>query len=192
MPMTDLDTHFANLTQWREELLALRAILLASGLTEERKWYSPVYTHDGQNVAIIWGFKDRATLGFFKGVLLEDPEQILSVPGENSRSSRIVNFTDTARIEALRPVLMSYLAEAIRKAAVKIDLPKDDLDYPDELTERLAADPELAAAFDALTPGRRRSWVLHLSQAKQSATRVARLEKAAPKIMAGKGLNDRP
>lgn len=187
----DLDTHFANLTDWRDELHALRAILRGVGLVEEWKWRSPVYTHDGHNVAIIWGFKDRATLGFFKGVLLDDPEGILQVPGENSRSSRIVNFTDTARIKALEPVLKAYLAEAIQKAAVKIDLPKDDLDYPEELVERLAGDPELAAAFDALTPGRRRSWVLNFSQPKQAQTRVNRIEKAAPKIMQGKGLNDR-
>ncbi|AGT10359.1 YdeI/OmpD-associated family protein [Paracoccus aminophilus] len=186
-----LDTHFATLSQWREELLALRAILLAAGLREEWKWSSPVYTHEGQNVAIVWGFKDRATLGFFKGVLLDDPERILEVPGENSRSSRIVNFTDPAKIAQLKPVLLAYLAEAKEKAAVKIALAKDDLAYPDELSEALATDPELAAAFEALTPGRRRSWVLHVSQAKQAATRQARIAKAAPAIRAGKGFNDR-
>lgn len=187
----ELDKHFSELTDWREELLALRRLVLASGLTEEWKWSAPVYTHGGHNVAIIWGFKDRATLGFFKGVLLDDPEGILVVPGENSRTSRVVNFTDLDRIEALRPVLSARLAEAIEKAATKIELPTDDLDYPEELILRLAGDPDLAAAFDALTPGRRRSWVLNFVQAKQTQTRLARIDKAVPKIMQGKGMNDR-
>ncbi|TWI33309.1 YdeI/OmpD-associated family protein [Paracoccus sulfuroxidans] len=187
----DLDTHFANLTQWRDELLALREILVASGLTEEWKWRSPVYTHGGHNVAIIWGFKDRATLGFFKGVLLDDPATVLRAQSENSRTSRIVDFTSTDQIKALEPALKQLIADAITKADDKIDLPKDDLAYPDELTERLAADPELATAFDALTPGRRRSWVLHISQAKQSQTRHDRIDRARPKIMASKGMNDR-
>lgn len=189
--MSDLDTYFAQPSPWREALLALRALLIEAGLTEEWKWHSPVYTHQGQNVAILWGFKDRAALGFFKGVLLDDPQAILEVPGENSRTSRIVNFTDTARINALRPVLRAYLIKAIAKAAIKIDLPKDDLVYPKELLDRLAADPLLSTAFDALTPGRRRSWVLHLLQAKQTATRLGRIDKARPAILAGKGMNDR-
>lgn len=189
--MSDPDDYFTELTDWREELLALRAVLLAAGLTEAWKWHSPVYTQDGHNVAILWGFKDRATLGFFKGVLLDDPKGILEAPSENSRSSRVVNFTDMARIKALGPALTAYLAEAIQKAAVRIDLPKDDLEYPDELTQRLAVDADLAVAFDALTPGRRRSWVLHVSQAKQPQTRHDRIDRAVPKIMAGKGMNDR-
>ncbi len=191
MVTKDLDTHFANLTQWRDELLALREILVTSGLTEEWKWRSPVYTHDGHNVAIIWGFKDRATLGFFKGVLLDDPDAILRAQSENSRTSRIVDFTSTDQIKALEPALKRLITDAIAKAGDKIDLPKDDLAYPDELTERLAADPDLAAAFDALTPGRRRGWVLHFAGAKQSETRAGRVEKARARIMEGKGMQDR-
>ncbi|WJS86594.1 YdeI/OmpD-associated family protein [Paracoccus sp. TOH] len=189
----EVDALFDELTDWRQELEALRAILLASPLTEEFKWRSPVYTWDGHNVAIIWGFKDRATLGFFKGVLLKDPEGVLEPPGENSRSSRTIDFTDPARVRKLAPVLRAYIDEAIEieKAGLKVDFPKDDLDYPEELVQRLDGDSGFKAAFEALTPGRRRGWVLHFSQAKQSATRAARIEKAAPRILAGKGMQDR-
>ncbi|MTH78003.1 YdeI/OmpD-associated family protein [Paracoccus aestuariivivens] len=189
----EVDTIFRNLTDWQDELAALRDLLLASALTEEFKWRSPVYTYNGGNVAIIWGFKDRATLGFFKGVLLSDPEGLLEAPGENSRTSRVINFTDVARIKALEPVLNAYICEAIEieKVGTRIDLPKDDLEYPVELVDRLDGDAEFRTAFDALTPGRRRSWVLHISQAKQPATRVSRIDKAAPLIHAGKGMNGR-
>lgn len=186
-----IESFFANQHQWRDEILALRAIALASGLVEEWKWQSPVYTHQGANVAIIWGFADRATIGFFKGVLLDDPVGILQAPGPNSRQSRVVNVTDTAQISALEPALRALLAQAIAKAHLAIDLPKDDLPPPPELTERLAADPAFAACFDALTPGRRRGWLLHFSGAKQAATRALRIDKAAPKILQGKGMQDR-
>lgn len=186
-----LAAHFAGLTRWREAQLALRALLLEAGLTEAWKWHAPVYTHDGHNVAIIWGFKDRAGLGFFKGALLDDPEGILAAPGPNSRSSRVVNFTTAEAVEALRPTLLAYLAEAMRKAAEPVPMPKDDLDPPEELVARLEADPDLAEAFAALTPGRRRGWMLTIGQAKQSQTRTARVDRAAPRILAGKGPNDR-
>ncbi|TKW67220.1 MAG: hypothetical protein DI616_06040 [Paracoccus denitrificans] len=188
-----LDAFFSHLTDWRDELLALRDILLDAGLEEAFKWSSPVYTHDEANVAIIWGFKDRAAVGFFKGVLLKDPEAVLEAPGENSRSSRVMNFTSLDAIKAAAPVLRSYIAEAveIEKQGLRVDLPKDDLDYPEELVASLDADEDLRTAFEALTPGRRRSWVLHVLTAKQSATRTSRIEKARPKILEGKGLNDR-
>ncbi|MBC9246389.1 YdeI/OmpD-associated family protein [Paracoccus sp. 11-3] len=183
---------FEKLTDWRDELHALRAILLDTPLTEEFKWHSPVYTYDGGNVAIVWGFKDRATLGFFKGILLTDPQNILELPGENSRSSKIVNFTDVAQIKAAEETIRAYIAEAIQveESGAKISFPKDDLEYPEELIRRLDGDDRFKAAFEALTPGRQRGWVLHFSTAKQSKTRDARIEKAAPKILAGKGMND--
>ncbi|MBA4490621.1 YdeI family protein [Paracoccus sp. S1E-3] len=188
-----LDAFFSHQTTWRDELLALRAILLDAGLTETFKWSSPVYTAHGGNVAIIWGFKDRAAIGFFKGVLMQDPEHLLEAPGDNSRSSRVINFTSLDQIKGAAPVLRAYLAEAsrIEEQGLKVDLPKDDLEYPEELVSRLDGDPDFREAFEALTPGRRRSWVLHFGGAKQAATRVARIDKAAPKILAGKGFNDR-
>ena len=184
---------YADQERWHDELAALRAILNDSGLCEEFKWRSPVYTHDGHNVALVWGFKDHAALGFFKGVLLKDKAGILVAQGENSRSTRVVKVTSVAQVTRLAPTLAAYLTEAIgiEKAGLKVDLPKDDLDYPAELVDRLDADDRFRAAFEALTPGRRRSWVLHFGQAKQSETRISRIDKAAEKIFAGKGLNDR-
>lgn len=184
---------FSKLTAWREELGVLRALLLDSGLKEEFKWRSPVYTVDGGNVAILWGFKDRATLGFFKGVLLTDPERLLVAPGENSRSSRVVNFTSLKEIRQRRAVLKDCLRQAIEieRAGLTVDFPKDDLAYPEELVRKLDDDAAFREAFEALTPGRRRGYVLHFSQAKQSATRAGRIEKARPRIFAGKGFNER-
>lgn len=188
------DVFFAKVTDWRDELHALRAILLDSPLTEEFKWRSPVYTFDGHNVAIVWGFKDRATLGFFKGVLLKDPQRILELPGENSRSSKIVNFINSDQIRKVEKTVRDYILEAIdiEKSGQKVDFPKDDLDYPEELIARLDSDDAFKTAFENLTPGRRRGWVLHFSSAKQSATRSLRIDKAAHKILVGKGMNDRP
>ena len=145
-----LDAHFAAVRDWRAEVLALRALLLTTPLTEDFKWRAPVYTWQGANVCIIWGFRDRCTLGFFKGVLLSDPAGILAPPGPNSRASRTVDFTDTARIAALAPVLRSYIDEAIgiETAGRKIEFAKDDLDYPPELTQRLKADPGFSYTYE--------------------------------------------
>ncbi|WBU64210.1 YdeI/OmpD-associated family protein [Paracoccus aerodenitrificans] len=187
------DAFFSRLDSWKEELLALRDILRSCDLTEDFKWSSPVYTHDGGNIAIIWGFKDRAALGFFKGVLLTDPERVLEAPGENSRSSRMLNFTSLSQIDKMRPVITAYLAEAIaiEQSGAKVEMPKDDLAYPEELQARLDENPDFRLAFEGLTPGRRRGWVLHFSGAKQSATRVSRIDKATQKILEGKGMQDR-
>ena len=192
-PDPRIEVFFARQKTWRDELLALRKILLGSGLAEEFKWRSPVYTAHGGNVAIIWGFKDYCGLGFFKGVLLKDPERILVAQGENSRSVRIVKFTGLADIAAKETILKDYVREAVEmeRAGLKVDLPKDDLDYPAELVDRIDGDPGFRAAFEALTPGRQRGYVLHFSQPKQSATRVSRIDKAAPRILAGKGIHDR-
>lgn len=188
-----LTEHFAEIGNWRDELLALRALLNDSPLTEEFKWSAPVYTWEGHNVCIIWGFRDRCTLGFFKGVLLSDPKDILTAPGPNSRASRTVDFTDTASISRLAPVLRAYIDEAIgiEIAGLRLSFPKDDLAYPAELNERLEEDPELQAAFEALTPGRRRGWLLHFSSAKLPLTRATRVDRAIPRILEGKGMHDR-
>ncbi|MBB6179426.1 YdeI/OmpD-associated family protein [Pseudorhizobium flavum] len=188
-----IDAFFSDQERWREELLALRKILLDCGLVETFKWSSPCYTVDDGNVALLWGFKDAATLGFFKGVLLKDPEKILIAPGENSRSSRILRFTGTAQIAGLEKTIKAYVREAmeLERAGARVDMPKDDLDYPEELVCALGEDPELQAAFEGLTPGRRRGYVLHFSQAKQSQTRRARIEKHRSRILAGKGMHDR-
>ncbi|HEX2147422.1 MAG TPA: DUF1801 domain-containing protein [Pseudorhizobium sp.] len=188
-----LEAFFEEPGRWQAELAALRKILLECGLTEEFKWSSPCYTVDGGNVALIWGFKDSATLGFFKGVLLKDPEGILIAPGENSRSSRVLRFTDSAHIAVSEKTIKAYVNEAmeLERAGAKVEMPKDDLDYPQELVSALDEDTELQVAFEGLTPGRRRGYVLHFSQPKQSQTRLSRIAKHRDRILAGKGMHDR-
>lgn len=124
---------------------------------------------------------------------MADPENLLVAPGENSRAARKIPFVSVKDIKSAEATIRAYVDEAIdiEKKGLNVEMPKDDLDPPEELIEALASDDELNAAFDALTPGRRRSWILHIGQAKQSATRRARLEKARPMILDGKGLNDR-
>lgn len=187
------EAFYAKAGPWHAELAALREILLACPLTEDFKWRSPVYTFEGANVALVWGFKDACTLGFFKGVLLKDRDGILVAQGKNSRAVRVAKFTSVADIRKAQIAVKAYVREAIEieKAGLKVDLPKEDLDYPAELVEALDGDVGLRESFEALTPGRQRGWVLHFSQAKQSATRAARIEKARPRILGGKGMHDR-
>lgn len=188
-----LDSFFSEAKVWPEELRALRKILLDCGLTEEFKWRGPCYTFDGGNVAVIWGFKENVALGFFKGVLLKDPEGLLVAPGDNSRAVRMFRFTGLDQIKAIESTIRTYVREAIEleKAGAKVDLPKDDMVYPEELLAALEEDPELQEAFEALTPGRKRGYALHFAQPKQSATRVSRIEKSRDRILAGKGLQER-
>ncbi|QDY68842.1 YdeI/OmpD-associated family protein [Qingshengfaniella alkalisoli] len=190
---TKLDAFYDRDAPWRDELHAVRKLLQETELTEDFKWNSPCYTYDGGNLVVVWRLKDACGLGFFKGVLLTDPEGILQAPGEHSRSARVLRLTSLDQIAEHRDTIKAYIREAIEKeqAGLKVDFPKDDLDYPEELTERLEADPDLAEAFDDLTPGRRRGWILHILQAKQSKTRQSRIDKAAPKILQGKGMHDR-
>ena len=187
------DAFFDKAGNWREELAALRAILLDSALTEDFKWRSPVYTFQGGNVAILWGFKGYAALGFFKGVLLKDTKGILVPPGQNSRSVRLVKVTGLAEIAGMKAILKDCIraAIAVEKAGLKVDFPKNDLEYPVELTARLEQDAELKAAFAALTPGRKRGYVLHFLQPRQSTTRVSRIDRCVPRILEGKGINER-
>ena len=187
------EAFFEDAPIWRAELKGLRGLLLGCGLQEIYKWRGPVYCFDGGNVAILWGFKDACTLGFFKGVLLPDPESILIPPGENSRAVRMVKFTDLAQITAATPTLIAYTqaAIALEQSGAKVSFAKDDLPYPEELATALDENPDLALAFDALTPGRRRGYLLHFNQAKAAATRTARIAKHSARILAGKGMNDR-
>ncbi|WP_417525196.1 YdeI/OmpD-associated family protein [Marinovum sp.] len=178
---------------WQAELRALRAMLLDTPLDEAFKWRGPVYCAHGSNVAVVWGLKERCALAFFKGVLLDDPEGLLVAPGPNSRSVRMLTFADLSEIEGRAAVIRDYTlrAIAVEAAGLRVDFPKDDLERPDELVDALDADPDLSAAFDALTPGRQRGYILHISGAKQSSTRAKRVEKWAPRILEGKGMHDR-
>lgn len=183
-------SYFAQAKHWPKELAALRAILRRCPVSEVFKWRSPCYTVDGSAVATVWDFKEACTLGFFKGVLLKDPDGVLVAQGEHSRSMRVMTFTDAADVIAREAQIRAYLDEAIanERAGLKVDLPREDIPYPDELMARFDDDPDLRAAFEALTPGRRRAYLIHFSQAKQSATRI---DKATPRILAGKGMTDR-
>lgn len=167
--------------------------MLECPVTEAYKWRAPCYTHQDRNIAIIGGLKDFCVVSFLKGVLLSDSAGILVPPGENSRSARLVKFTDVSQIAALKGTLKDYVQEAIEaeKAGLKVEFPKDDLEYPQELTDKLSEDPDLKAAFHALTPGRQRGYILHFSQPVQSSTRSSRIEKSTPRILAGKGMHDR-
>lgn len=186
-----VEAFYGKVGPWKEEAAALRAILRETPLTEEFKWRGPCYTYGGGNIVTVWRMKDKCALGFFKGVLLSDPDRLLAAPGENSRSMRVAGFTSVAQIGEKKAALTACIAEAIEKekAGLKVDLPKDDFDPPPELTEALESDPELKKAFEALTPGRQRGYILHFSGAKQSATRTSRIDKARPRILQGKGIS---
>lgn len=188
-----IDAFFAGESRWHPELSALRTVLLDCGLTEEFKWRGPCYTCDGGNVATLWRLRENAALGFFKGVLLKDAEGLLVAPGENSRSMRVLKFTAVDQVKAMETGLRAYIREAVEleKAGVRVDLSKDDIDYPEELIVALEEDPQLQAAFDVLTPGRKRGYALHFGQPKQAATRRSRIEKSRDRILAGKGMHDR-
>ena len=192
-PDPKVEAFFNEAPIWQAELQALRAILLNCGLEEIFKWRGPCYCFEGGNVATLWGFKDACVLGYFKGVLLADPAGILVPPGENSRSVRMVKFTDLAQITAATAILVKYTqaAIALEKSGEKVTFAKDDLPYPEELITSLDENPDLALAFDALTSGRRRGYLLHFNQAKTSATKRTRIEKHSARILAGKGMNDR-
>lgn len=179
---------------WTKELNALRKILQESDLTEELKWSTPSYTYNGKNVAQLGALKDAVMLSFFNGALLKDPANILEKPGENSRFARRIRITDAQSARKLKKTILQYVREAINneEAGKRVDTSKDPgPDYPEELTQAFKADPKLKKAFNALTPGRQRGYLLHFNSAKQSTTRTNRIQKCAPKILAGKGWNER-
>ncbi|PKN57532.1 MAG: hypothetical protein CVU56_10375 [Deltaproteobacteria bacterium HGW-Deltaproteobacteria-14] len=178
---------------WTSALVELRALLVASGLSEEMKWGSPCYTLDGKNVVMLTSFKDHCALSFFKGVLLADERGVLAAPGPNSQAMRLFKFTSRDEVRAQRELVVRYLEEAIalERAGATVTFAASPEPMPAELSAQLAADPALSAAFDALTPGRRRSYILHVSGAKQAKTRAARAERCVPLILAGKGFNER-
>jgi uncharacterized protein YdeI (YjbR/CyaY-like superfamily) len=189
-----IDAYVAQLVHWKDEIAALRALLLAAGLDEAYKWRQPCYGIDGSNVAILHGMRAYCGIGFLKGSLLDDPSGLLVSPGPNSRASRQVRVTSLADIERDKAAIRALIDAAIatEKAGLKVDFSANrHPDLPQELIDRMDADPDFAAAFQALTPGRQRGYAIHVSGAKQSATRSARIDKHAARIFAGKGLHDR-
>ena len=178
---------------WIDDLNALRRICLDMGLEETVKWAHPCYMHAGRNVAIFGAFRTDFRLSFMNAGLLEDAEGVLEPQGPNSQTPSMIRFTAVGQVGQKEPVIRAYLRQLMDHAEAGTKPPKvaREIDMPDELTEALDADPELAEAFQALTPGRQRSYMFDLNQAKQSATRVARIEKFRDKIIAGKGALER-
>ena len=187
-----VDDYLSQLDKWQEESEELRRILLDCGLTEELKWNKPCYTFDDNNIVIVQGFKKCCALMFFKGVLLEDPEDILVKPGPNTRAARRAEFTNVRDIVEMEPVLKAYIDEAIEveKAGLEVEFEEESEPIPDEFQEKLDEMPALKTAFEALTPGRQRAYLLYFSGAKQSKTRASRVERYVQKILDGKGMRD--
>ena len=178
---------------WVPEMRALRKIVLASGMQEDFKWYKPCYSLNGSNIVLIHGFKHYCALLFHKGALLKDPSGILVQQTENVQAARQIRFTNLAQIVEMKPIIENFIEQAIaiEKAGLKVEMKKpSELQLPDEFVAKLDELPKLKAAFQALTPGRQKAYQLFFVSAKQSKTRVARIEKSMPNILAGKGLND--
>ena len=185
--------YFDKAKTWQEELRKLRTIALASGLSEELKWGVPCYTLNNANVVLIHAFKGYCAYLFHKGALLKDASGILIQQTRNVQAARQIRLTSVAEINGMEPVLKAYIAEAIavEKAGMKVDFkPTSEFAIPEEFHNKLAENPDLSAAFDALTPGRQRGYLLYFSAAKQAKTRAARIEKSVQLILAGKGLED--
>ncbi len=180
--------------KWREEFKELRRIILScQGLTEELKWGKPCYTIEGSNVVLIHGFKEYCAILFIKGALLKDAKGILIQQTENVQAARQVRFINAREIVKMKNILKVYIEEAIKaeKAGLQITYKKtSEFDMPEEFRKKLREMPALKTAFEALTPGRQRGYLLYFSGAKQSQTREARIEKCVDQILDGKGLND--
>ncbi len=188
-----VDFYFNKAKKWQEEIEKLRAIALDRGLTEELKWGCPCYTWQGNNIVLIHTFKEYCAFLFFKGALLNDVEGILVQQTENVQSARQIRFTNSDEIVEMTATLKAYIHEAIEveKAGLKVEFKKtDEFRMPDEFRYKLDRIPALKTAFDALTPGRQKGYLLYFAQAKQSKTREARIEKYIPQILDGKGLDD--
>jgi len=188
-----VDFYFNKAKKWQEEFEKLRMIVLDCGLTEELKWGVPCYTFEKRNIVLIHGFKEYCALLFVKGALLNDANGILIKPGENTQAGRQIRFTNVREIVEMEPILKAYIYEAIEveKAGLKVNFKKNtEFIIPEEFQNKLDEIPALKTAFDALTPGRQRAYLLYFSAPKQSKTRESRVEKCMQQILNGKGLDD--
>jgi len=188
-----VDFYFNKAQKWQEELEQLRMIVLDCGLTEELKWGCPCYTFQQSNIVLIHVFKEYCALLFFKGALLNNADGLLIRQSENVQAARQIRFTHALEIIEQKAILKAYIHEAIEveKAGLKVELKKtEEFPVPGELQSKLDSIPALKAAFEALTPGRQRAYILHFSQPKQPKTRETRVEKYMLQILSGKGLND--
>jgi uncharacterized protein YdeI (YjbR/CyaY-like superfamily) len=190
----EVDLFLSKAPKWREEFEKLRMIVLDCGLTEELKWGKPCYTFASSNIVLIHGFKEYCALLFVKGALLKDANGVLVQQTENTQAARQIRFTNVREIVEMEPTVKAYIYEAIEveKAGLKVDFKETtDFPIPEEFQTKLDEIPALKIAFDALTPGRQRAYILHFSAPKQSKTREARVDKCMQQILDGKGLNDR-
>src|SRR6266436_6688197 len=187
-----VDGYLRRAKKWQEEMEKSRMIMLDCQLTEELKWGKPCYTFQKSNIVIIQGFKEYCALMFCKGALLNDPNGILKKPGKNTQAARQIRFTNVREIVEMEPILRAYICEAIEaeKAGLKVNYKKKPERIPEELQNKLDEIPGLKTAFDALTPGRQRGYILYFSAPKQSKTRESRVERCMRQILNGKGLND--
>lgn len=186
-----VDAYLRRAKNWKAEMTRLRTIVLSCGLTEELKWGKPCYTVDGKNVAIIQPFKSYFALMFFKGALLKDAKRKLVQPGK-LQAGRQLRFADLGEITKMEGIVKAYIREAITIEKTGLDVQYNtEFTIPEELQQKFKTSPSLKKAFEALTPGRQRGYVFYFSAAKQSTTRTSRIEKCAPQILQGKGLNDR-
>lgn len=179
---------------WQKEARLLRQIILETGLNEDRKWGFPCYTLKNKNILMLAVFKNYCSVSFFKGALLKDPEKLLISPGENSNSVRQIRCTEETNIMNLADSIKRYIYEAveIEKAGLKVPIvPSSATDVPLELQHQFDEDATFKTAFEALTPGRQRGYLLYFSAAKQPQTRRARIEKYKAHILQGKGFHDR-
>lgn len=187
------DFFFDEPGQWQKEFEKLRTILLDTGLEEEVKWGCPCYTYHGKNIILIHGFKEYCALLLFKGALLKDTDNILTQQTENVQAARQIRFTGLQEINDWEKVIKTYVYEAVEveKSGIQVKMKETrEFEMPEEFQHKLNENPELQEAFEALTPGRQRAYLLHFSSAKQPKTREARIEKYIPQILKGKGLND--
>lgn len=191
-PNPDVDAYIEGAQRWPDEIRALRSVLARCGLTEELKWAKPCYSHDGRNIVIVQEMKAFLALMFFKGALLSDPDGVLEEQGPNSRSARRILLTSVGDVERLSGTIEAYIDEATALEAAGLEVAATpELVLAEELQRRIDADPSFKTAFQALTPGRQREYHLFVTAAKQSSTRVARVERCEPRILDGKGLRDR-
>ena len=188
-----VDVYLNEAKKWQREMAKLRMIILDCQLAEELKWGKPCYTYQKSNIVLIVGFKEYCALIFCKGALLNDANGILIKPGENTQAGRQIRFTSVREIAKIETILKAYIHEAIEveKAGLKVELKKhSEYILPEELQKGLDKNRALKTAFEALTPGRQRAYMFHISAPKTAKTRESRVEKCVQQILDGKGLND--
>jgi len=193
MTSDDFDLYFETQTRRPAIMAKLRSILLSNNLVEEKKWNAPCYTVDGKNIAILHDFKEHSGLGFFKGVLIDDPNNFLHAPGENSRQSRYLKFNEPDEVDQQIDTIIDFIQQAIEIERSGKQIPKSDADevpYPDALIRIFESDSIFREAFENLTKGRQRGYLIHFNSTKNDDTAHRRIVKNTSRILDGKGLHD--